>query len=167
MKRLVSQKIRLIASLRGGGSRRRPRVRISRASFRNLASATADRFPIAALLPLQTIADTSPAGPDTFLAGPRIQGPLWSLPARDDRDRLCETSGGALRTSRTTCGNGRDWERGWPRNAARYGHKRRGGVPLLCPLVWPARVFLRSKNPRRRGARDGAERRRSRPHPRL
>src|SRR5216684_6331020 len=159
MKRLVSQKIRLIASLRADGSRKRRRALISRVSSLTLANAAADRFPPVARLLLPTIRDTSSRGPDTPSAGLRIPERSWSLRARDDRDRLCDTTGGGFRRFPAACGSGRDSGRGWPRNVARYARKRRGAVGRSCPLAWPARGFLPPKSQRLSAARDGGARR--------
>src|SRR6266404_8601698 len=113
MKRLVSQKIRLIASLRADGSRKRRRALISRVSSLTLANAGADRLPPVARLLLPTIRGTSSRGPDTPSAGLRLPERSWSLRARDGRDRLCDTAGGALRTFPAACGSGRASARGW------------------------------------------------------
>src|ERR1700732_316221 len=165
MNRLVSQKIRLIASLRADGSRKRQRALISRVSSLTLANAAADRLPPVARLLLPTIRDTSSRGADTPSAGLRIPERSWSLRARDDKGRLCDTAGGGLQKSPAACGSARDSGRGWPRNVARYARKHRGAVRRLCPLVWPARGFLPPKSQRLPAARDGGAQRPPRPRP--
>src|ERR1700686_4712480 len=165
MNRLVSQKIRLIASLRADDSRKRRRARISRVSSLSHANAATDRLPPVARLPRPTIRDTSSRGPDTPSAALRIPERSWSLRARDDRGRLSDTAGGGLRRFPAACGSGRDSGRDWPHNVARYGRKHRGAVLRLCPLAWPARGFLPPKSQRLSAARDGGAQRPPRPRP--
>src|SRR5690349_4904562 len=108
MNKLVSQKTRLIASLREDGSHTRRRALISKVSSLCLANAAVDRLPPVARLLLPTIRDTSSRGPDIPSAGLQNPERSWNRHARDDRGRLWDRDGGGPRKSREACGSGRD-----------------------------------------------------------
>src|SRR5713226_7083034 len=125
MNRLVSQKMRLIPSLRAAGARIRPQVHLPKDAFLNLVLGAKDRSPRGREPSPRTTLDTNSIVRHTQGEGRPAQAWSLPLPYPSDTGRLCEKGDGGLPRSQKAYGNVPDSAGDWRRNAVRREHKHR------------------------------------------